>query len=428
MTTELETLLARMGHPSLPVIDPGLARVEQLLGMLGSPHLRLPPVIHVAGTNGKGALLAYLQAIFQAAGYRVHRYSSPHLVRFNERIILNGQEIGDESLLDVLRRVHACMETLPVTFFESTTAAAFLAFSETPADVLLLETGMGGRWDATNVVDAPALTAITPVSLDHCNFLGNSLAEIAGEKAGIIKPGVACVVGRQEAEAAHVLMQRADALGAPLYRMGRGWQLVWHGNRACYESPERLVPVNPSLAGRHQYDNAATAIACVDKLPQFSITNAHIAEGLAQAVWPARLQRLDEGRLADMLPQGVELWLDGGHNPQGGEMLAAFFTDKGISEVYLICGMVKGKDSPQYLKPMAPFVKKLFAVAIAGEEQSQPAEQVQMAAGYAGIDAVSAQSVENALQTIGMHAKTPAIACICGSLYLAGKVLAANTK
>ena len=426
--SELEALLARMYHPSLRIIEPGLERVQRFLSLLGSPHLRLPPVVHVAGTNGKGSLLSYLQAIFESAGLRVHRYSSPHLVHFHERITLAGQFISDEHLTDLLRFISPFIDQQPVTFFESTTAAAFLAFADVPADVVLLETGMGGRWDATNVIDAPLLTAITPVSMDHMNFLGNTLSEIAGEKAGIIKAGVPCVVGRQQAEAAHVLIQQADALGAPLYRMGRGWQVMWQHGRAVYESPERLITLAPALAGRHQFDNAATAVACVDKLPQFGISHYHISQGLAQAVWPARLQHLAEGRLASLLPEGVELWLDGGHNAQGGQMLADFFRERKLANVYVVCGMVKHKDTAAYLAAMAPLVKELHAVSIEGEEQSQPAEQVQMAAKHVGIKAFSAVSVEKALQTIASHAKTPAIVCICGSLYLAGKVLAANAK
>ena len=424
----LASLLARMFHPDLRIIEPGLERVQRFLSLLGSPEKKLPPVVHVAGTNGQGSLLAYLQAIFEAAGYSVHRYSSPHLVAFNERIILNGKQITDDYLMLLLQRISSFIAEQPVTFFESTTAAAFLAFSEQPADVVLLETGMGGRWDATNVLDQPLLTAITPVSLDHTNFLGSNIAAIAREKAGIIKHGVTCVVGRQEAEATQVIMQAAEALNAPLYRMGRGWQLMWRGEQPWYESPERSLTFMPSLAGRHQFDNAATAVACVDKLPQFAISNAHITQGLSRAVWPARLQHLLTGKLVQLLPEGWELWLDGGHNPQGGQMLADFFRESKLCNVYLICGMMKHKDTAAYLQPMAPFVKILHAVTIANEEESQPAEQVQMAATHIGIKAFSAPSVEKALQSIALHAKTRGIICICGSLYLAGEVLAANAQ
>ncbi len=431
MTPELASLLQRMAHPSLQTIELGLDRVVKFLELIGSPQLKMPPVIHVAGTNGKGSCLAYLRAIFEAAGLKVHRYSSPHLVHFNERITLAGQPISDEYLTDILRRLAPLIEEQPVTFFESTTAAALLAFAEQPADVVLLETGMGGRFDATNVVDRPVATAITPISMDHMNFLGNSIEEIAGEKAGIIKAGVPCIVGQQGAEAMHVITQAADAVQAPLYRMGRGWQVVWQKGRAVFESPERLIPLSPALAGRFQFDNAATAVAVVDKLPQFGLSNYHIAEGLARVTWPARLQHLQAGKLVSLLPKGMEVWLDGGHNPQGGQMLADFFRERGFAHVHLVCGMLKSKDTAAYLAPMVPFIKDLHAVTIVDEDQSQPAEQVQMAAKHAGIKAFSAPSVEKALQTIASHvkteAKTPAIVCICGSLSLAGRVLAANT-
>jgi dihydrofolate synthase/folylpolyglutamate synthase len=345
MTSDIDSLLLRFYHPALKTIDPGLERVERFLKLIGSPQDRLPPVIHVAGTNGKGSLIAYLQAIFEAAGYSVHRYTSPHLVSFNERIVLNGKLVEDDYLRDLLARVERHIDDQPVTFFEATTAAAFLAFAEHPADVLLLETGMGGRLDATNMVAKPILTAITPVSSDHCSFLGDTVSAIAGEKAGIIKHGVACVTGRQQTEAANVIAEQAEALDAPLYRFDREWQLLWENGQAIYQSPERNMSINPALAGRHQYDNAATAVACIDRLPQFSITDSHIKQGLQNAEWPGRLQHMVKGRLPRLLPPGIELWLDGGHNPQGAEVLAQWLEDRDIKETYVICGMVKGKDT-----------------------------------------------------------------------------------
>jgi dihydrofolate synthase/folylpolyglutamate synthase len=380
----------------------------------------------VAGTNGKGSLLAYLNEIFAVAGYKVHRYISPQLVRFNERIQLGGQTISDDTLKDVLERTQKRIKEQPVTSFESTTAAAFLAFSEHKADVLLLETGMGGRLDATNVVESPILTAITPIAFDHQEFLGGTLAAIAGEKAGIMKRGVPCVVGRQPVEALDVLNLRAEELQVPLYRMDREWQVIRHNGGATYESPERTLDFQPSLAGDFQFDNAATAIACIDRLPQFSVTDAQIRQGLQQATWPARLQPLKTGRLAAILPKGMELWLDGGHNPQGGQVLADWLQKRGMPEVYLVCGMLKTKDSVAYLRPMAPYVKQLYAIAIPEEKLGRPAEALQQAAEQAGINAVCAASMEKALQTIAQHAKTPSIVCICGSLSLAGKALAAN--
>jgi dihydrofolate synthase / folylpolyglutamate synthase len=427
MRDDIETYLARMYHPGLKAIEPGLERIAAFLGRIGAPHKRLPPVVHVAGTNGKGSLLANLQAILEAGGYSVHRYSSPHLIRFNERIILNGKQIDDDYLLDLLRSLNPLIEEHPVTFFESTTAAAFLAFAEHPADVVLLEVGMGGKWDATNVVENPLLTAITPVSLDHCNFLGDNISDIAGEKAGIIKRGVPCVMGRQDHTAANVIIQQAESRSAPLYRHGHDWQVRWEGRQGEYQSPERSVIFSPALEGQHQFDNAASAIACVDKLPQFALSDVHIRQGIASAVWPARLQPLTRGHYARLLPRGMSLWLDGGHNPQGGEMLAQWFREQ-KQDVYVVCGMVKGKDSAGYLKSMAPFIRELHAVAIPGEEQSQPAEQLLMAARNTGIRAHAAPDIEKALQTIARHARTPAIICICGSLYLAGRVLAANEE
>lgn len=425
MNTELEALLARMHHTDLNAIDLGLERVERFLALLGSPQKRLPPVVHVAGTNGKGSLIACLDAIFKAAGLKVHRYVSPHLVRFNERIQIAGEPITDAYLQELLTRVAAFIDHQPVTFFESTTAAAFLAFSEHPADVVLLETGMGGRLDATNVVEKPALTAITPISRDHTQFLGDTPAAIAAEKAGIIKAGVTCVVGKQEKEALEVIRHKAKEMNAPLYLYWKDWKPVLDGASAKYRSGRLTMQFSPSLAGKHQYDNAATAIACVEKLPQFNITAEHIADGIAQARWPARLQHLAWGPLAKILHEGIELWLDGGHNPQGGEVLAQWFAGLGVP-VYLVCGMMQGKESAAFLKPMRPFVNTLYAVAIEGEAQSQSPEQLLLAAQEVGIRAEAAESVEKALQTIAAHARTASIVCICGSLYLAGKVLALN--
>ena len=425
MSADVESLLAQLYHPELKVIDPGLERVMAFLELFGSPQKKLPPVIHVAGTNGKGSLIANLQAIFEAAGYRVHRYISPHLVRFNERIVLGGREIDDAYLLDLLKRVLYTVGQQPVTFFEATTAAAFIAFSEQPADIVLLETGMGGRLDATNVIDKPLLTTITPVSLDHCNFLGNNLSSIAYEKAGILKSGVPCVVGRQEAESARTIFGIAEKLSAPLYRMGQEWSLQWQGNEAVYQSAMRSIAIDPALEGAHQFDNAATAVACMDHISGFEIVDSHIKAGISQTKWPGRLQRLT-GTLTNMLPKDCELWLDGGHNPHGAHALKNWLDSRGDIPVFLICGMVQGKDTGEFLSILAPCITKLVAVTIPDEPLSQPAELVEMAARGVGLKATSADSLEKALQTVAQRAKTPSIVCICGSLYLAGKVLAAN--
>jgi dihydrofolate synthase/folylpolyglutamate synthase len=424
MTTDpIEIFLSRLQHPLLAGIDMSLDRMHRLLGMLGSPHKKMPPVIHVAGTNGKGSLLAYLHYIFEAAGYRVHRYTSPHLVQFRERILLQGKPVENAYLENIVKHLASVLATQPATFFEATTVLAFLAFAEKPADLLLLETGMGGRLDATNVIDKPLLTAITPVSFDHCEYLGNTLKNIAGEKAGIIKKAVPCVIGRQDNEALMVLEEKAQSLNAPLFRLGHEFHVERNGGTVMYRSIKRHIELRPSLAGGFQYDNAATAVACIDNISGFNVTDEHIIAGLAATQWPARLQKLEGHAYNTLLPADMPLYLDGGHNPQGGEMLAGWCAEQG-AEVYLVCGMVKGKDASAYLKPLASHVKALYAVTIPGESMSRPVAELQAAAKGVGMEAEAAPSVEIALQTIARRAKTPAIVCICGSLYLAGKVLA----
>lgn len=421
----IAALLEKLYNPHLKYIDLSLERIERFLALLDNPQRRLPPVIHIAGTNGKGSLVANLQAIFEAAGLRVHRNISPHLVRFNERIVIAGKDIEDDYLETLLRRVLALNEQQPVTFFEATTAAAFIAFSEHPADVVLLEVGLGGRLDATNVIAAPTVTAITPVALDHCKNLGGTIAAIAREKAGIIKRGAPCVTGRQTPEAMAVIASQAQVQGAPLYRMGVDWEWRRENETAIYISPKRRLAFAPSLAGAHQYDNAATAIACIDRLPSFQISDVQIAQGIASTRWPGRLQKLTAGTYRALLPPHMELWLDGGHNPQGGEVLADWLKAQ-RKEAHLICGMVKGKDSAGYFKPLAPLTASCQTIAIPDEPDSQPPESLREAAAEAGIPAEAAPSLEKALQTLAGRAKTPSIACICGSLYLAGRVLATN--
>ncbi len=297
-------------------IDLGLERIERLLAALGSPERKLPPIVHVAGTNGKGSLVAYLRAMTEAAGYRVHVYTSPHLVRFNERIRLAGRLIEDDELDATLGDCEQANEEKPITFFEITTAAAYLAFSRVPADLAIVEVGMGGRYDATNVIQ-PALAAITPIGYDHTGFLGDKLEGIAGEKAGILKRAVPGVIGRQREASARVIDAEASRLAAPLFRLGREWQVMPTATGFRYESDTTSLDLpSPALAGAHQIDNAATAVACVERLraANFAIDDRAIAKGLATVEWPARLQKLTRGPLPEALPPGCELWLDGGHN------------------------------------------------------------------------------------------------------------------
>lgn len=422
-----DAILARLMSLHPKKIDLTLGRTLDLLEKLGRPQDRLPPVVHVAGTNGKGSLIAFLRAIFEAAGYRVHCYTSPHLVRFNERIRLAGDLIPETRLSELLGYCEIVNDGQPITFFEITTAAAFRAFAETPADILLLECGLGGRYDSTNVVDRPALTAITPVSMDHMQFLGDTLAEIAGEKAAIQKNGVPSVIGEQPSAAAEVIAQYAEAAGAPLHRYGAEWGVSGgvDGLRVRSGATIRQFPA-PSLQGAHQLHNAGMAVACVEKLDGFEVGNAAIAEGLTKASWPGRLQRLTRGPLVELLPPGWELWLDGGHNAAAGEVLAAAARDWADRPLDLIFGMLNTKDLAAFLRPVAPAVRGCASVAIPGEEASLSAAEAAQAARALLLRATPSEDVAAAVRSLVEGAQAPGRILICGSLYLAGVILAQN--
>ena len=411
-------------HPKK--IDLSLDRILRLLAALGDPHDKLPPVIHVAGTKGKGSTVAIMRACLEAAGYRVHAYTSPHLVRFHERIRLAGRLIDEDALIAVLDECERANRGLPITFFEITNAAAFLAFARVPADIVLLEVGVGGRLDSTNVVHHPAVTAITPVSLDHQAFLGDTVAAIAGEKAGILKPGVVGVIAPQPQEAERVIAGRAAAIGSPLYRSGREWRCAAAPRGMRYEGERwRLDLPLPSLLGAHQILNAGTAIACLEQLAGFVVREAAIADGLRHIDWPARLQHLARGPLLAMLPSGWDLWLDGGHNPAAGEALAAVGADWRDRPLDLVVGMLNTKDAAGFLAPLAPHARSLRAVTIPGEDNPLPAEAIVAAAASVGISAAPAGSIAAALRDI-IDQPGPARVLICGSLHLAGVVLAEN--
>ncbi len=417
----LERLLAL--HPKR--IDLSLDRLYRLLDRLGDPHLHLPPVVHVAGTNGKGSLIAYLRAMLEAAGQRTHVYTSPHLVRFNERIRLAGELIPEAALAETLERCERANADDPITFFEITTAAAFLAFAEQPADILLLETGLGGRLDATNVFDRPLLTAITPVALDHQEFLGPDIQTIAGEKAGILKPKVACVIGRQEVAAAHAIQARADAVGCPLILAGRDFQVELSGQRLIWRDGGTTLDLPaPALAGQHQPDNAAMAITCARQLNRFAIDDAAIAAGLTSVTWPGRMQRL----ASSDLPTGSVLWLDGGHNPAAGQALAASLAPRAGSDdgpVHLILGMLANKDARGFLAAFEPLGPRVHTVAIPGETSSHDPVHLAAIAREIGITAEPVDTVETALARIAQSGHAARV-LICGSLYLAGHVLAGS--
>jgi dihydrofolate synthase/folylpolyglutamate synthase len=411
-------------HPKL--IDLSLGRIERLLAALGNPQDKLPPAVHVAGTNGKGSAVATMRACLEAGGCRVHVYTSPHLVRFHERIRLAGKLIEEDALLELLQECERANQGEPITFFEITTAAAFLAFARTPADAVLLEVGLGGRLDATNVLPRPAATAITPVSLDHQAFLGDTVAAIAGEKAGILKPGVPGIIGPQPDEAAEVIQGRATTVGAPLLRWDREWRCEPSDRGMRYAGPRwRFDLPLPSLPGAHQIANAGAAIACLEQLPQFALSPSAIADGLRRIDWPARMQLLTHGPLVDSLPAGWELWLDGGHNPAAGEVIADVAKGWKARPLDLIVGMLNTKDASGFLAPLVSHARALRAVTIPGEENPHPAAEIVTSARSVGIAAHEAPSIESALQEI-VQQPGPARVLICGSLHLAGIVLADN--
>ena len=417
-----DTVLQRMMTLHPKVIDLVMGRVERLLANLGHPERSLPPVIHIAGTNGKGSTQAMMRAGFEATGAKVHAYTSPHLARFHERIRIAGELITEVDLIALLDECAAANGSDPITFFEITTAAAFLAFARTPADWTLLEVGLGGEFDATNVIDHPALTVITPVSIDHQQYLGETLAEIAVAKAGIIKRGVACVVGPQEDAAMTVIERRAARLGAPLLVYGQHWQVAEDRGRLVFQDESGLLDLPlPNLPGPHQVHNAGAALMGLRFL---GFGEAACEAAVTRAVWPARMQRLRVGPLVESAPK-VELWLDGGHNPAGGAAVAATLARMVSRETHLICGMLNTKDVRGYMLPLAGQVTRLHAVSIPGEANTLPAEVTRDAALSAGITAMTAGSVGEALA--GIAAVSPeARVLICGSLYLAGSVLREN--
>jgi dihydrofolate synthase/folylpolyglutamate synthase len=421
-------------HPKL--IDLSLDRIDGLLAKLGRPERKLPPVVHVAGTNGKGSTVAFLKAIFEASGLRTLVYTSPHLVRFNERIAVPGPDgharpISEPQLVDVLERVARVNAGASITFFEITTAAALLAFSEIPADIVLLEVGLGGRLDTTNVVARPALTIITPISMDHADKLGDTVEKIAFEKAGILKQGVTCVVAKQTRAVADVLEAQARQRGAPMLWWGEDFEAFEQRGRLVFQQQDQLLDLNlPALIGPHQIINAGTAIAAALQLKHLGIDDRAIAKGLSDVHWPARMQRLAGGPLSDLIQPSHELWLDGGHNPAGGQAIAQALADleeRAPSPLYLIVGMMGQKDAPGFLEPFKGLVSHLFTVPIPGAHEAPLApETLANIANRMGISAEPTASVADALQHIARVAEGPARIVICGSLYLAGHVLAAQ--
>ena len=419
--TRSDALLARMMQFHPKIIDLTLDRVWRLLAALDHPERNLSPVIHIAGTNGKGSTQAMIRAGLEGDGARVHAYTSPHLARFHERIRLEGALISEAALAALLDECLAANGTDAITYFEITTCAALLAFARTPSDYTLLEVGLGGRLDATNVVDQPALTVITPISLDHQQFLGETLPEIAAEKAGIIKRAVPCVVGPQEDAALDVIEARANRLGAPLLVCGQHWHVSVEAGRLIYQDENGLLDLPmPNLPGPHQVQNAGMALAALRALGRGNGAEAAVT----QAHWPARMQRLRSGPLVEALPSGT-LWLDGGHNPAAGNAIAATLAQMNVGRLWLICGMLNTKDVAGFMRPLQDVAQHLYAVSIPGEAATLSAQATADAARSAGIEASESPDVLTALQSIA--AKDPgAHVLICGSLYLAGHILREN--
>jgi dihydrofolate synthase/folylpolyglutamate synthase len=416
-------------HPKL--IDLSLDRILRLLEALGAPHEALPPTFHIAGTNGKGSVAAYLRAMLEAGGYGVHAYTSPHLVRFHERIRLAGSPKSAEideaylaALLDECERVNA---GAPITFFEITTCVAMLAFARNKADALILEVGMGGRYDTTNVVQRPAMTIITPIDLDHQAFLGDTIALIAGEKAGILKPGVPAVIGLQKDEARDVIEARAAAVGAPLFIQGQDFSTHEEQGHLVYQDAYGLLDLPlPKLLGQHQIENAGLAI-CALRQSDFVLETPAIERGLREVEWPARMQRLTRGPLVDRLPPHAELWLDGGHNPQAGRAIAHLMADLAAARpapLFLITGMKETKDASGFFAPFEGLASHVEVIAIPDDPACLTPEQLVAAASAAGLDVSPALSLDDAFAKTMTRAggSSPRI-LICGSLYLAGAVL-----
>ncbi len=418
-----DPILERMKTLHPKAIDMSLDRLVRLMHALGDPQDKLAPVVHVAGTNGKGSTLACLRAMLEADGKRVHVYTSPHLVRFNERIRLGSELISDEALADILAEIEAVNAGAPITFFEVTTAAAFLAFSRTSADYVLLETGMGGRLDATNIVKQPVAVGLTPISFDHMQFLGTTLAAIAGEKAGIVKPNVPTYVGVQPDAAKAVFERVAVARGAPLRRCGHEWNYRPTATGFALDIGDRRYELpHPALPGRHQIDNAALAAAIADGL---GLGADAIAAGVANARWPARLQRLTQGPLATALGPTIGLYLDGGHNEAAGEVLAAWCGD---TKIDLVFGMLSTKEPMDFLRHVAPSIRRLRAIKIDDEPLTRPASEIAEAARAVGIlDVGEAASPAAAIASLQAEARSDVRVLICGSLYLCGRILADNS-
>lgn len=439
-----DAILERLTRLHPKAIDLTLGRTERLLGKLGNPHQRLAPVVHVAGTNGKGSLIAFLRAILEAAGYRVQAYTSPHLIKFAERIRLVNGQIGETELGKTLAECERVNAGEPITYFEITTAAAFLAFSREEADISLIEVGLGGRFDSTNVISTPRLTAITPVSLDHQAFLGNTLAKIAREKAGIIKPRVPLVLAKQPRRVRETILKHSQEAAAPVIAhaadrgadVGSSWRhSSGKGGFVLRVGADRVDLPPPALLGQHQQANAAQAAVCAKLLDEFQISDAAIAEGISTAAWPGRLQRIRNGEIGPTLPGDPEVWFDGGHNAAAARALGITLDDWQAVDprpLFVIVGMIATKQARHLIQPLARRAQAMATVPIVSGAVSQPPSKLADIVASCGTPVVAVDSVETALKAIST-AQPPFAATdqaprilITGSLYLAAEVLNAT--
>ena len=430
LASPLDAILARLFELHPKKIDLSINRTQRLLANLGDPQKRLPRTIHVAGTNGKGSTVAFLRAILEAAGQRVHGYTSPHLLRFNERIRLAGKLVDDATLLAALERIERVNAGEPITFFEAGTAAAFDLFAETPADWLLLEVGLGGRFDSTNVIEHPAACVITPVSHDHADFLGDTIESIAFEKGGIFKRGAQGVIGYQSDEALRVLEGCARRAGAPCIFAERDFNVREENGRLIFDDERGLLDLAaPKLPGRHQFQNAATAIATLRAIAP-DIPNAAFDAGMKSVDWPARLQRVSRGRLVGLAPAGSEIWIDGGHNEDGARVAAEAMGERATrseAPLVLVCGLLANKDARGYLAHFTDLANRVIAVPPPGDQYGRAPANVAEVARDLGLFASEAATIEEALaQVAKSHWREPPRILICGSLYLAGAALALN--
>uniref|UniRef100_A0AAU7YPT0 Dihydrofolate synthase/folylpolyglutamate synthase n=1 Tax=Wolbachia endosymbiont of Oeneis ivallda TaxID=3171168 RepID=A0AAU7YPT0_9RICK len=414
--------------------DFSLDRIKSFLNKLGNPEKKIPPIIHIAGTNGKGSTLSFIRYIMQAAGYKVHTYTSPHLVNFNERIVVAGNDIDDSELHNSLEECRIAVAEQPITLFEAATTAAFLAFSRHKADITLVEVGLGGRLDATNVIDNPILTIITSIALDHTEYLGPTVETIAGEKAGIMKPNVPCVIAPQEKSIMNTLEQHAINKKSPLYRGGFEWNCEKQNNRIVFQSTIQSIEFSlPSLKGDHQIINAGNAIAACSILSGkygFNIGEEDIASGLKRTYWPARLESIKEGNLISLLPKDWQLFLDGAHNNDGARVLARWVKDNFAEGVYTIFGVTRNRNVAEFLEHLKPYIKLLCAVCVKSEPKATSTDLIREGAHNIGINAVECESIRDAISNHILKASIQNVKTIliCGSLFLARDLSMENNQ